>query len=92
MKTKLNKVYKSGDGEYFKSVEKNGEIVLSNPSYPFVFLPRVLEPLEEIGDVVEFEHLIKQEEHQFIEGETLTVKVTDDGNLEAQQTKQEEAE
>ena len=37
MNMKINYTYKNQDGEYFKTVEKYGEIVLSNPSYPFVF-------------------------------------------------------
>lgn len=81
MKVKLNAIYKNQDGEYFKCVDDRGLLVLSNPSYPFVFLPEVQYPLEEIGDAKDFEHLLKNEHHQFIEGETLTVSVGDDGNL-----------
>jgi hypothetical protein len=81
MNIKPNTVYKTADG-YFKSVKKDGKLVMANPSYPFAFLPEVLGDMEEIGSVEKFGHLIKKENHQFIEGETLSVKVTDDGNLE----------
>lgn len=79
---KINFIYKNQDGEYFKSIEKDGKIVLSNPSYPFVFLPEVQEPLTEIGKAEEFEHLIKKEDYQFHKGETLNVKVNKNGDLE----------
>lgn len=82
MQVKLNMIYKNTDGEYFKCVDKNRTLCLSNPSYPFVFLPEVLEPLEEIGDAENYEHLIKRVDRQFFEGDTLSVEVTDDGNLE----------
>jgi hypothetical protein len=81
MKVKLNTVYKTADG-YFKSIEKDGRVVMVNPSYPFAFLPEVMGNMEEVGSVEEFGHLIKKEEYDFIKGETLTVKVGEDGNLE----------
>lgn len=80
MSKKLNYIYKNKDGEYFKSVEANGEIVLSNPSYPFKFLFEVLEPLIEIGEAEKYEHLMTKEDYQFIKGDSLTVEVKD-GNL-----------
>ena len=79
MKVKLNTIYKSGDGQYFKCIDKDGELCLQNPSYPFVFLPKVLEPLEEIGDAEKYEHLIEKVDNQFFEGDTLTVEVTENG-------------
>jgi hypothetical protein len=81
MEVKLNYIYKNQDGEYFKCVDDRGVLVLKNPSYPFVFLPQVLEPLEEIGKADEFEHLIVTENHEFHEGETLSVSVKS-GKLE----------
>lgn len=77
----LNTIYKSSDGEYFKCVDREGTLCLSNPSYPFVFLPEVLEPLEEIGDAEKYGHLIEKVDSQFFEGETLNVEVSDDGTL-----------
>lgn len=84
MSVKLNKIYKNADGEYFKAIDQKGVLVLSSPSYPFFFLPEVLEPLEEIGDVSEYEHLIKKSDHNsvFLEGESLTVRVSENGDLE----------
>lgn len=78
---KLNTIYKSSDGEYFECVDKDGVLCLSNPSYPFVFLPEVLEPLEEVGDAKEYRHLVEKVDSQFYEGETLNVEVSDDGTL-----------
>lgn len=77
---KQNYIYKSPEGEYFKSIEKDGAVVLSNPSYPFVFLPGVLEPLTEVGTAEEFEHLITKQDYEFHQGETLEVEIKD-GNL-----------
>lgn len=76
---KTGLVYKNQDGEHFESVEKDGEIVLSNPSYPFVFKWEVLEPLELIGSVEKYGNLVKKEDYQFHQGETLTVKTTENG-------------
>jgi hypothetical protein len=84
---KPNMIYKSGDGEYFKAIERNGQIVLSNPSYPFVFLPQVLQPLEEIGEAEKYEHLVEKVESQWFTGETLSVDVTPKGDLEVQNDK-----
>lgn len=81
MKVILNKIYKNQDGEYFKAVDDRGVICLANPSYPFVFLPEAQYPLEEIGDAKDFEHLLKNEQYQFVEGDTLSVTVENDGNL-----------
>ena len=83
MKKEVGYIYKNEDGEYFESVEKNGQICLSNPSYPFVFLFEVLEPLELIGKAEEFRHLVETKDYEFHEGDTLTVEVGDDGNLKA---------
>lgn len=77
---KLNYIYKNAEGEYFKSIEHNGKIVLNNPSYPFHFLFEVQEPLTEIGKAEDYEHLIKKENYEFHTGETLTVEV-DKGGL-----------
>lgn len=79
---KLNYIYKNQDGEYFKSVEHDGKIVLQNPSYPFFFLFEGQEPLEEIGKAEKFGHLVKKEDSEFHEGNTLNVKINDDGDLE----------
>lgn len=79
---KLNYIYKNQDGEYFKSVEHDGKIVLQNPSYPFFFLFEVQQPLTEIGKAEEFEHLITKEDYQFHKGDTLNVKINNDGDLE----------
>ena len=76
---KVNHIYQSGDGEYFLSVEHHGELVLSNPSYPFMFKWEVLEPLMPIGSVKEFGHLLEDKEYEFHEGKSLTVEVTNDG-------------
>ena len=76
---KLNYIYKNQDGEYFKSIKHNGEIVLSNPSYPFFFKWEVLEPLTLVGSADQFEHLLKKEDYQFHEGDTLKVEVGEDG-------------
>lgn len=81
MNKKINYIYKSQDGEYFKSVEYKGQIVLSNPSYPFFFLFEVLEPLEEVGSADEFGKLVEKKDYQFIEGNALTVEVGSNGNL-----------
>lgn len=78
---KLNYIYKNEDGEYFKSVEHEGKIVLSNPSYPFFFLFEVQQPLTEIGTAEEFEHLIKKENLEFHKGNTLDVEIDKDGDL-----------
>lgn len=78
---KANYIYKNKDGEYFKSVEHAGKIVLSNPSYPFFFLFEVQEPLTEIGEAEKFGHLVRKENHQFYEGNTLNVKVNKKGSL-----------
>lgn len=78
-----NYVYQNGDGEYFQSVDKNGELCLSNPSYPFVFKWEVLEPLTMIGSFEEFGQLVEKKEYEFYGGDTLSVKVTDNG-LEVQ--------
>lgn len=78
---KTNYIYKNQDGEYFKAIEKDGKIVLSNPSYPFVFLPEVQEPLIEIGEAEKFEHLIKKESYEFHEGNTLNVEIDKKGDL-----------
>lgn len=78
---KINYVYKNNDGEYFLCVEHKGELVLKNPSYPFVFLFEVQEPLEEIGEVEKYGHLVKKEEYQFYEGQSIEVEVSKDGNL-----------
>lgn len=79
-KYKLNYVYKSKEGELFLSVEHNGKMVLSNPSYPFFFLFEVCEPLKEIGSAKKYGHLVKKENYQFGEGGRITVEVKD-GNL-----------
>lgn len=79
MKVKLNTIYKSPDGEYFKCIDDMGVFCLSNPSYPFVFPPQVLEPLEEIGSAEKYEHLMEKVESQFFEGDTLSVEVTENG-------------
>lgn len=78
---KLGFVYQNSDGEYFETVLKENKIVLQNPSYPFVFLPEVQQPLKEIGKADEFRHLIKEYKHEFIEGDSLTVEVKNDGHL-----------
>ena len=78
---KINYIYKNQEGEHFKSIEKNGKIVLSNPSYPFVFLPEVQEPLIEIGEAKKYEHLIKKESYEFHEGNTLNVEIGKNGDL-----------
>lgn len=85
---KVNYIYKNQEGEYFKSVEHEGKIVLSNPSYPFFFLFDVQEPLTEVGTAEEFEHLVKKENYQFHKGDTLTVKVNKDGDLEAEEKRE----
>ena len=74
---KLNYIYKNADGEYFLSVEKNGELLLSNHSYPFLFLFEVQEPLEEIGEAKKYGHLVTKQDYEFHEGESLTVEVSD---------------
>lgn len=83
---KAGLVYQDQNGEYFESIEKDGEVVLSNPSYPFVFLWDALEPLKLIGSIEKHGNLIKKIDLQFYEGETLTVKVTNNG-LEVQNEK-----
>lgn len=85
MKKRINYIYKNRDGEHFKSVEHDGKIVLSNPSYPFFFLFEVQEPLEEIGEAEKFEHLIKKEDYQFHKGNTLNVEVNKDGDLKVKE-------
>jgi hypothetical protein len=72
---KTNYIYKNADGEYFLSQEHSGEIVLSNPSYPFFFKFEVQEPLEEIGEAKEYAHLVKKQNFNLYEGETLEVQV-----------------
>ena len=57
------------------------KIVLENPSYPFVFLPEVQEPLEEIGSAVEFDSLVTKANYQFHEGDSLTVEIDGKGDL-----------
>lgn len=78
---KINYIYKNEDGEYFKSIEKDGKIVLSNPSYPFFFLPEVQQPLVEIGEAEHFEHLVKEENYEFHKGDTLNVEIDEKGDL-----------
>lgn len=70
-------VYKNSDGEYFLSVMHKGELVLKNPSYPFVFRWGVQEPLQEIGEAKKFGHLVENKDYQFYEGDTLEVTVKD---------------
>lgn len=81
MKVKLNTIYKNNNGEYFNCIDDRGVLVLTNPSYPFVFLPEVQEPLEEIGEHEKFKHLIKKEVSTFIEGDSLEVEIDNNGNL-----------
>lgn len=82
MKKKLNWIYQNKEsGEYFKSVKKDGKIVLSNPSYPFVFLFEVQEPLKEIGSVKEFGKLVEKKNYEFHSGNTLEVEVDNNGDL-----------
>jgi len=80
-KLKINKIYKNKDGEYFKTVMRSGDILLDSPSYPFLFLPGVQFPLEEIGSAKEFEHLMENKNYEFHSGETLELMVTKDGKL-----------
>ncbi len=87
MKIKLDYIYKNQDGEHFKSIEKDGKIVLENPSYPFVFLPEVQEPLEEIGSAIEFSSLVTKENYQFHEGDSLTVEIDGNGDLKVKEVK-----
>lgn len=80
-KYKIGFVYQNKDGEYFEATLKNNKIVLQNPSYPFVFLPEVQQPLKEIGSYKEHGHLIEKKDYEFVEGETLTVEVKSDNKL-----------
>ena len=89
MNKQVDYIYQNKDGEYFKSIEDRGEIVLSNPSYPFVFLFEVQEPLQEIGSAKEFGHLLEKKDYQWHTGDSLTVNVSSKGNLEVvEETKQ----
>lgn len=82
MKREVGYIYKnSNSGEHFRSIEKNGELCLENPSYPFVFLFDVQQPLELVGSEEEFGHLVKEEEYEFYEGDELNVEVDKNGNL-----------
>lgn len=76
---KANQIYRNAEGEYFLSVEKDGKLVLSNPSYPFVFLWEVLEPVTLVGSAEEFGHLLEDKQYEFHEGNSLTVEVTSEG-------------
>lgn len=72
----VGRIYKNKDGEYFEAVEQDGKILLSNPSYPFKFLPEVQMPLEDSGAD---KSIIEKVDYQFHEGNTLNVKVNSDG-------------
>lgn len=72
---RVGHIYKDDNGEYFRSIERGGRIVLKNPSYPFAFRVNVLKSLELIGDEKEFGHLVTKKDYTFIEGDTLTLKV-----------------
>lgn len=76
---KAGLVYQDQNGVYFESIEKNGEIVFSNPSYPFIFLWEAVGPIKLIGSIEKYGHLIRKEDFEFHEGSTLSVKVTDKG-------------
>ena len=74
MEYKINNVYKDEHGEYFKTKNKDGEMVLYNPSYPFVFRLGVMK-VQLVGHVKEFGHLVKKKDYGFYEGNELILRL-----------------
>lgn len=80
MKRKLNYIYKNEDGEYFKCIKNKGQLVLSNPSYPFLFLFETAgKKLEEVGSAKKFGNLVEKKDYEFHDGNELTVEVENGG-------------
>lgn len=81
MMKKLNAIYKNSEGEFFQCIEFNGELVLTNPKYPFNFTFEAQGQLEMVETDKTFDQLVKKEDFQFHEGPELNIEIRD-GKLE----------